>query len=105
MTPDPDIVDTSKALFSEGAWYIMGGETWTDRFASFSYPHRSVVYHQCRNHWKKQKNSDIWTPAAQYRIDGSELNIPCNHCGERCPEGLQGLWTLHNFDSIQSDPL
>lgn len=105
MTPDADIEDTSKALHSDGSWHLMHRDTWQNHFALYDYPHMSVIYHQCHNYWKQQDNSTVWTPAVQYRIDVAELNVACNHCGERCPEALQGLWILHNYDSIQSDPI
>ena len=105
MTPDTDIEDTSKALYSEGSWHIMHKDTWVDKFFSYDYPHMSVIYHQCRNHWLQNKGSIVCTPAVHYRIDPAELDIACGHCGETCPEGLQGLWLLHNYDSLQSDPI
>ena len=104
MTLPEPYEDTSKALFSDGCWYIMPRGTWTELIGYGDYPHKSVVYHQCRNHWKQHGNDGIWVSAVQYRISVNELSIACAHCGEVCPEPLQGLWKLHNFDSIQSDP-
>ena len=104
MTPPHDIIDTSKALHSEGDWHIMPKELWADKLVDYDYPHDSVIYHQCRNYWEQKKDSELWIPPVQYRVSQAELGIPCGHCKEACPEGLQGLWTLHNFNSIQSDP-
>lgn len=104
MTLSFDIEDTSKALYSDGSWHLMHKDLWNDHFKHYRYPHQSVIYHQCRNHWKKHEDSEIVIPPVQYRISLAEMNIPCSSCGEVCPEGLQGLWKLHNFNSIQSDP-
>ena len=95
--------DTSKALFSEGSWHIMHKDIWQNKYFELYYKYDSVIFHQCRNHWKKHEDSDVWVPSVQYRITVAELNIPCSHCKEVCPEGLQGLWKLHNYNSIQSD--
>lgn len=105
MTPQYDIEDTSKALHSDGSWHILHRDTWSDTFKYYKYTHDSIIYHHCRNHWKQHKNSTVWVPSVQYRVDEAEMSIPCQNCGETCPEGLQGLWKLHNFNSIQSDPL
>ena len=103
MTLLSAIEDTSKALFSDGSWYIVKKTKVHDYFVSAGYPYDSIVYHQCRNHWKLHKESEIYIPLVQYRLSAAELDIPCSSCGETCPEALQGLWKLHNFDSIQSD--
>ncbi len=103
MTPVIDIEDTSKALHSDGDWHIMPKSVWHDRFVDYDYPHQSIVYHQCRNYWQMQGDDHIVVPPVQYRVSQHELNIPCGHCKQTCPEGLQGLWTLHNFNSLQSD--
>jgi len=105
MTHPEDIKDTSKALFSEGAWHIMPGDLYSDKFVAYDYPHDSIIYHQCRNYWEKNKNSEIWIPPVVYRVSLAEMNIPCSSCGEVCPEGLQGLWTLHNYNSLQQKDL
>lgn len=104
MTPRYDIEDTSKALHSDGAWHIFHRDTWAEKFKNYDYPHDSVIYHECRNEWRQYDNSNVWVKAVQYRVTVAELNIPCSHCKEVCPEALQGLWKLHNFNSIQSDP-
>ena len=104
MTPNSDIEDTSKALHSDGSWHLMPKDTWEIYSTPYDYPHQSVIYHQCRNYWKRKEFGQVWVPAVQYRIDVAELTIPCGHCDEVCPEGLQALWMLHNYDSIQSDP-
>ena len=103
MTRTSNIEDTSKALYSDGNWFIMPKSLWHDKFVDYDYPHDSIIYHQCGNHWKQHKDSEIYVPPVQYRVSLAELNIPCRDCGEVCPEGLQGLWTLHNYNSIQSD--
>ena len=105
MTLPPDNEDTSKALYSDGSWYILHSDAWANTISGMKYPHQSVIYHQCRNHWKQLANSQIYTPPVQYRVSVAELNIPCRSCYEICPEALQGLWILHNFDSIQSTTL
>lgn len=101
MTPRSDVEDTSKALHSDGSWYILPTASWMEKIEYYDYPHASVIYHQCRNHWQKHNKSEIWVPPVSYRISLSEMNIPCSSCFEVCPEGLQGLWQLHNYDSLQ----
>ena len=103
MTPRSDIEDTSKALYSDGNWYMMPKSLWASG-QNYDYPHDSVIYHQCRNHWLQQDKMALWTPPVLYRVELAEMEIPCGDCHEVCPEGLQGLWTLHNFNSLQSDP-
>ena len=103
MTLPFDIENTEKALFSDGDWHIMPREIWNQKFVTYDYPHQSVIYHECRNHGKNIGNSQIVVPPVQYRVSVHELNISCGSCHETCPEGLQGLWTLHNFNSLQSD--
>ena len=103
MTLPIDIENTEKALFSDGSWHIMPKELWHEKFESYDYPHQSVIYHQCRNYWEKHGDSKLWFPPVQYRVSVHELNIPCASCHETCPEGLQGLWKLHNYDSLQSE--
>ena len=102
MTLPLDVEDTSKALFSDGSWYILHSDAWTNTISGMDYSHQSVIYHKCRNPWKKQTDSSFWTASVQYRVSVSELGIPCGSCDEVCPEALQGLWKLHNYDSIQS---
>ncbi len=100
MTPPSNIEDTSKALFSEGSWFIMPKTLWANMFKNYDYPHDSVIYHECRNHGNQYDKMAVWTPPVRYRVDLSEMAIPCGSCHEVCPEGLQGLWTLHNFNSL-----
>jgi hypothetical protein len=102
MTTEWEICDTSKALHSEGQWHIMHRDYYGDRFFTLDYPYHSVIYHHCRNEWSQKGNHEMWTPPVHYRIDVEEMRIPCTNCKETCPTALVGLWTLHNFDIIQS---
>ena len=104
MTSENFIVDTSQALHTDGSWHIMDKRVFTNAFDHHSYEYNSVIYHHCRNEWEVKKDSAIYLPPVRYRITEDELNIPCSACKESCPERLQGLWKLHNFDIIQSSP-
>ena len=100
MTVNAVLADTKKALYSEGSWHLMEVR---DKYVADDFPHASILYHQCSNYFKQEGKSKVWIPAILYRIDVHELTIPCRDCGSVCPESLQGLWTLHNFDTVQSE--
>lgn len=97
------IVDTTKALYTEGDWYLIGVEQFASLANKYDWPHSSIVYHHCRNTWKKDENSYIYHKQGLYRIAESEFNLPCADCGSVVPETLRGIWLLHNFDSIQRE--
>lgn len=102
MTVNHNLEDKTKALHSDGEWYIMSKEYYGDQFFAADYPFKSIIYHECRNHWKQHKDYVIWTPDVHYRVDIHEMTIPCTTCHSTCPEALVALWTLHNFDEIQA---
>ena len=53
---------------------------------------RSLMYHLCRTY-------------AGYDLVNSPVRPrtgDCSTCGSKSPDEIRGLWTLHNFDWIQS---
>lgn len=41
---------------------------------------------------------------SRYLVWESVIEMPCAGCGKIPPEDILGLWRLHNFDWIQSNP-
>jgi hypothetical protein len=103
MTSQIPYADISKALHTDGDWYIISTDDFLDLTRKYDYPHKSIVYHQCRNYWKRVNGSYVYYTPGIYRVSESEFTIPCEDCGSSIPDDLRGLWLLHNFDSIQAE--
>ena len=77
-----DNTDFGQLLHKEGLWSLYKFEEG-----------RSLLYHLCRGYkGLKQENSPVRPEDGQ-----------CVACESMAPEEIRGLWTLHNFDWVQSE--
>ena len=97
--------DIRQAVHQEGSWYIIPVKYCYFYFGTT--PFASHVFHVCTKSWLLKSNPDergvekpSVSPYTCHRIWQADMSIACNYCGETPPEGLVGLWSLHNFDSL-----
>ena len=77
-----DNTDFGQLLHKEGLWSLYKFDEG-----------RSLLYHLCRGYeGLKQENSPVRPEDGQ-----------CVACESMAPEEIRGLWTLHNFDWVQSE--
>jgi hypothetical protein len=81
-------------LHKEGNWYILGKGHCGDDMSP--YPHESLIWHQCQ----VAHGPALSEYTGCWRVRGASLGMPCGVCWEVCPEGLQGLWRLHNWETL-----
>ncbi len=98
MTPTPW---KGEILHTDGEWHLVVTSSDICEVVGWVVNCDSVVYHLCSKAAEPNENTNLWGLAIQYRITSHELGIPCHVCHETVPEGLRGLWMLHNYDSIR----
>ena len=73
-------------LHKEGDWYLLSKEQCENMDGYYN----SFIWHSC------QQGTDGY--GGCWRVSRKNLNIMCGACQERCPEGIQALWTMLNMD-------
>jgi hypothetical protein len=79
-----------KPHFSEGAWGV-GGEV----YSGGSNNPWSKIIHKCG--WRGFRHR-MTLPVEMYT---GAHKMECRHCREPIPEGIAGLWILHNWDRLE----
>ena len=99
-----ETIDTSKALHSDGNWYLIPRLGWLNVVPAEL---GSTVMHVCSKSWVVKSNPDERgvermhvQPYIVHRFNADELEAECEHCSERPPESVVALWTLHNWDYL-----
>ena len=77
-------------LYKEGSWFILGKDQCGPDMQT--YPHQSLIWHQCPQFTDDYKG--VW------RLSANNLFVPCGVCKEVCPDGLAGLWQMHNWETL-----
>ena len=97
--------DITKAVYQDGTWYIIPNRYCWKYQGATSFISR--VFHVCSKTWSPKTFLDIdgvekkhALPYTCSRLRPKHMQLPCKNCGETPPEGLVGLWTLHNWDYL-----
>ena len=96
--------DQDEVLLRVGEWYLrkvrFPDEAW------HSYIHHRVEKNILQqNPWHNGQRPDPLTYLKRIGCEWSDLPLSypqCSKCLNTIPEGLMGLWTMHNWDAIQS---
>lgn len=91
FTDDNEPLPKSKVLWEEDTWQIK----------TYPYPNEwnSLIMHKClRPSGFGREMIPMWRTPKSILEDYSD----CPRCADPIPEGLFGLWKLHNFDKIQT---
>ena len=77
-------------LHKEGNWYMLDKNQCHSDMQP--YPHQSLIWHQCpeANHGYE----------GMWRLSLKSLFLPCGACEEVIPDGLAGLWQMHNWETL-----
>jgi len=89
VKPIEDLYAT--VLHREGDWYLLDRKSVGNGLFLMNYL-SSVIWHEC------PIKIDSWN--GMWRLVVKTLNLPCPQCGDVCPEEIQGLWLLHNWDAL-----
>jgi hypothetical protein len=90
--------DITKAVMTEGDWYIVPAEYVNDWI---SFDRSSVIVHKC-SAWEGYLNGGIIGPMT-YWTRPESLKTRCNLCDMHVPEAIASLWVLHNFDDFAGE--
>ena len=74
-----DLTNFGKLLHKDGLWSLY---SFDDTL--------SIMFHLCRGHGHIQRNSPVDPNTGR-----------CSACTRDAPDGIQGLWKLHNWERIQ----
>ena len=74
--------DFGKLLHKEGLWSLY----------TYDGLGQSLLYHLCRGYDGMVQSNNPVRPRTG----------DCTACGSKSPDEIRGLWTLHNFDWVQS---
>lgn len=80
-------------LLVEGSWYLLLKTQCSVEMQA--YPHTSLIWHSCSANYPQLPGGyqGCW------RVSHRWLGEPCGACGEICPEAIQGLWKMHNWET------
>jgi hypothetical protein len=96
--------DIRQALHQDGNWYLIPTKYC---YQYLERPQPSMLFHICAKSWVCKSSPDergvegmSVYPYTLHRMNQSEMGYKCEHCHELPPEGLVGVWTLHNWDYL-----